>query len=117
MVLMFQKEVAERIVAAPGSKAYGRLSVLAQWRTRAAHRAAACRAKRSRRRPRSHRPSSSSSRTRSPRRLPPQALARVTAAAFGQRRKMLRSSLKQLVADPSSCSKPSASPATCAPRT
>ena len=33
MVLMFQKEVAERIVAAPGSKAYGRLSVLAQWRT------------------------------------------------------------------------------------
>ena len=35
MVLMFQKEVAERIVAAPGTKAYGRLSVLAQWRTRA----------------------------------------------------------------------------------
>ena len=35
MVLMFQKEVAERIVAAPGSKAYGRLAVIAQWRTRA----------------------------------------------------------------------------------
>ena len=34
MVLMFQKEVAERIVAAPGTKAYGRLAVLAQWRTR-----------------------------------------------------------------------------------
>jgi 16S rRNA (adenine1518-N6/adenine1519-N6)-dimethyltransferase len=33
MVLMFQREVAERIVASPGSKAYGRLSVLAQWRT------------------------------------------------------------------------------------
>ena len=34
MVLMFQREVAERITAAPGSKAFGRLSVLAQWRTR-----------------------------------------------------------------------------------
>ena len=33
MVLMFQREVAERIVAAPGSKTYGRLSVLTQWRT------------------------------------------------------------------------------------
>ena len=32
MVLMFQREVAERIVAPPGSKTYGRLSVLAQWR-------------------------------------------------------------------------------------
>lgn len=32
LTLMFQKEVAERIVAKPGSKAYGRLSVLAQWR-------------------------------------------------------------------------------------
>ena len=32
MTLMFQKEVAERIVAIPGTKAYGRLSVLAQWR-------------------------------------------------------------------------------------
>ncbi len=34
LTLMFQQEVAERIVAAPGSKAYGRLSVLAQWRGR-----------------------------------------------------------------------------------
>ena len=34
-VLMFQREVAERIVAAPGSKSYGRLSVLAQWRCEA----------------------------------------------------------------------------------
>ena len=32
LTLMFQKEVAERIVAAPGSDAYGRLSVAAQWR-------------------------------------------------------------------------------------
>ena len=34
MVLMFQKEVAERIVAKPGTKAYGRLAVITQWRTR-----------------------------------------------------------------------------------
>ncbi len=33
LTLMFQREVAERIVATPGSKAYGRLAVLAQWRT------------------------------------------------------------------------------------
>ena len=35
LTLMFQKEVAERIVAQPGSKAYGRLAILAQWRTNA----------------------------------------------------------------------------------
>lgn len=35
LTLMFQKEVAERIVAEPGSKTYGRLAILAQWRTRA----------------------------------------------------------------------------------
>src|SRR6202022_2239625 len=35
LVLMFQREVAQRIVAAPGSKNYGRLSVLAGWRTEA----------------------------------------------------------------------------------
>ncbi len=100
MVLMFQREVAERIVSAPNSKAYGRLSVLAQWRTEAtivmnlppeaftpppkvasaivefrpiANPQPSCRVK---------------------------TLARVTAAAFGQRRKMLRSSLKQLTAFP-----------------
>jgi 16S rRNA (adenine1518-N6/adenine1519-N6)-dimethyltransferase len=100
MVLMFQREVAERIVAAPRTKAYGRLSVLAQWRTKA----------------------------KIVMNLPPEAftpppkvasaivefiptpepvlpcsvttLGRVTAAAFGQRRKMLRSSLKQLTAMP-----------------
>ena len=33
MILMFQREVADRIVAEPGSKSYGRLSVLTQWRT------------------------------------------------------------------------------------
>ena len=99
-VLMFQKEVGERIVAQPGSKAYGRLSVLTQARTEA----------------------------RILFTLPPQAftpapavdsalvllkplltplvgcsmsaLSRVTAAAFGQRRKMLRSSLRQAFSNP-----------------
>ena len=33
LTLMFQKEVAERIIATPGSKAYGRLAILAQWKT------------------------------------------------------------------------------------
>lgn len=93
MTLMFQKEVAQRIVARPGGDAYGRLGVLAGWRTEA----------------------------RIVFDLPPQAftpppkvtsavvhvvprarplpadgrkLARVTEAAFGQRRKMLRQSLK-----------------------
>ena len=100
MLLMFQKEVAERIVAQPGSKTYGRLAVIAQWRTR----------------------------PKLVFTLPPEAftpqpkiesaivaflpraqalpacdvmvLGRVTAAAFGQRRKMLRQSLKALTPDP-----------------
>ncbi len=93
--LMFQKEVAQRIVAAPGSEAYGRLAVLSQWRARA----------------------------RIAFDVPPQAftpapkvwsavvhivpaaplgdiavaqLEALTAAAFGQRRKMLRASLRGL---------------------
>jgi 16S rRNA (adenine1518-N6/adenine1519-N6)-dimethyltransferase len=96
MALMFQQEVAERICAAPDTEAYGRLSVLAQWRCRCAMLL----------------------------RLPPgafspppkvwsavvgfiphpedpgpalfRAMERLTAAAFGQRRKMLRGSLKSL---------------------
>lgn len=95
LTLMFQKEVARRIVALPGDDAYGRLGVLAGWRTRA----------------------------RMVFELPPQAftpppkvtssvvhieprpeplpadlskLERVTEAAFGQRRKMLRQSLKSV---------------------
>ena len=99
LTLMFQKEVAQRIVAQPGSKAYGRLAVLAQWRCDA----------------------------RIAMELPPEAftpppkirsavvhlsalpeprfpadadvLQRVTAAAFNQRRKMLRASLKGLAPD------------------
>jgi 16S rRNA (adenine1518-N6/adenine1519-N6)-dimethyltransferase len=100
LVLMFQKEVAERIVAHPGTKAYGRLAVISQWR----------------------------SRPRIVMTLPPDAfspppkvasavvdfrpidspspacsvktLGRVTAAAFGQRRKMLRQSLKAVTVMP-----------------
>ena len=96
LTLMFQREVAERIVAQPGSKAFGRLAILAQWRAQA----------------------------RIVLDLPPEAftptpkvrsavvhltalpaprfpadpviLSKVTATAFGQRRKMLRASLKQL---------------------
>ncbi|MFQ6552071.1 16S rRNA (adenine(1518)-N(6)/adenine(1519)-N(6))-dimethyltransferase RsmA [Aestuariibius insulae] len=99
LTLMFQREVAQRIVAEPGSKAYGRLALLAQWRSDA----------------------------RIVMDLPPQAftpppkvssavvhltalpeprfpadaqvLQRITAAAFNQRRKMLRASLKGLAPD------------------
>ncbi len=99
LTLMFQKEVAQRIVAQPGGKAYGRLAVLAQWRCNA----------------------------RVVMELPPEAftpppkvrsavvhltalpeprypagadtLSKVVAAAFNQRRKMLRSSLKGLSPD------------------
>ncbi len=99
LTLMFQKEVAERIVAKPGNKAYGRLAILAQWRADA----------------------------RIVMELPPEAftpppkiksavvhlvalaeprfladpavLSRVVATAFNQRRKMLRSALKGLTPD------------------
>ena len=96
---MFQKEVAERISAAPGSKAYGRLAILTQWRAKA----------------------------RIVMEIPPSAftpppkvtsavvhivkrdqmlfpaneatLTRLVATAFGQRRKMLRASLKSISPD------------------
>ncbi|WP_436399423.1 16S rRNA (adenine(1518)-N(6)/adenine(1519)-N(6))-dimethyltransferase RsmA [Roseobacter sp. S98] len=99
LTLMFQREVAERIVAQPGSKAYGRLAILSQWRADA----------------------------RIVMQLPPEAftpppkvsssvvhldalerprfeadaaiLSRVVAAAFNQRRKMLRASLKGIAPD------------------
>lgn len=100
MVLMFQREVADRIVAVPNTKAYGRLSVLAQWRTE----------------PRiimslpaeafTPPPKVTSAVVAfTPRAQPSPAcsvktLGRVTQAAFGQRRKMLRASLKQLMPMP-----------------
>ena len=100
LVLMFQREVAERITAAPGSKNYGRLSVLAGWRSEArilfdVAASAFVPA-----------PKVTSSLVELvPRRAPlpcdPDALQQVTAAAFGQRRKMLRQSLRSLGHEPS----------------
>ena len=92
---MFQREVAERIVAGPGTAAYGRLAVLAQWRSR---------------------PSLAMKVNRAAFVPPPKVMSavvhivpgaqpqgvraatleRLTAAAFGQRRKMLRRSLQSL---------------------
>jgi 16S rRNA (adenine1518-N6/adenine1519-N6)-dimethyltransferase len=98
LILMFQREVAERICAAPGSKSYGRLSVLTQWRTR----------------PRILFDIAPSAFVPPPKvvsalvRFEPldeplacdrRTLERVTESAFGQRRKMLRSSLKPLGVD------------------
>jgi len=92
MTLMFQKEVADRILAAPGSKTYGRLSVIAQ--------AASIPGRAFDLPARAFTPPpkvESSVVLFSPAPSPlasVAALERVTAAAFGQRRKMLRSSLK-----------------------
>ena len=99
LVLMFQKEVAERLTAVPATKAYGRLSVVTQWLCEA--------------RPlfevpaRAFTPPPKVVSTvvgLKPRARPlapasMAALERVTAAAFGQRRKMLRQSLKRLGTD------------------
>ena len=99
LTLMFQKEVAERIVAKPGSKAYGRLALLAQWRAEArvvltlppeAFTPA---------------PSVHSAVVHLIRRDAPlypadqAVLARLSAAGFGQRRKMLRASLRSIAPD------------------
>ena len=99
LVLMFQREVAERIVAGPGSRSYGRLSVLAGWRAEArrlfdvAGSAFVPPPK-----------VTSSLVSLLPRAAPlpceRHALERMTQAAFGQRRKMLRQSLKSLGSDP-----------------
>ena len=95
LTLMFQKEVADRLTAAPGGKDYGRLSVVTQWRAEV-------------RRLLTLRPGAfwPAPKVQSavvqvlprPDPMPAawQAIERVTAAAFGQRRKMLRQSLKAL---------------------
>ncbi len=100
LTLMFQKEVAERVCAAPGDAAYGRLSVLAQWRCAPRILFAVSR----------HAFVPPPKVTAAVLRIDPLPapkypaqigdLERVTAAAFGQRRKMLRSSLKSLLPDP-----------------
>ncbi|OBQ60032.1 16S rRNA (adenine(1518)-N(6)/adenine(1519)-N(6))-dimethyltransferase RsmA [Mesorhizobium erdmanii] len=95
MTLMFQREVAQRIVAAPGSDAYGRLGVLAGWRTQARIAFDVP--------PQAFTPPpkvTSSVVHLEPRATPlptdVKKLGRVTEAAFGQRRKMLRQSVKSL---------------------
>lgn len=100
MVLMFQREVAQRIVSEPNTKNYGRLSILAQWRTRARTVLTLP--------PRAFTPAPkvesslvefvpiaepANAGTRA-------ALEQVVAAAFGQRRKMLRQSLKRVTPVP-----------------
>ena len=95
LTLMFQKEVAERIVAAPGSKDFGRLSVLAQWRSDArivmnVHRSAFVPPPKVMSAVVHIVPKSMTGGVK------PAVLERLTEAAFGQRRKMLRSSLKNL---------------------
>ncbi|MGN6536801.1 MAG: 16S rRNA (adenine(1518)-N(6)/adenine(1519)-N(6))-dimethyltransferase RsmA [Mesorhizobium sp.] len=95
LTLMFQREVAERIVAKPGSDAYGRLGVLAGWRAQA--RIAFDVPRQAFTPP----PKVTSSVVHlAPREAPLPAdvrkLERVTEAAFGQRRKMLRQSVKSL---------------------
>jgi 16S rRNA (adenine1518-N6/adenine1519-N6)-dimethyltransferase len=92
---MFQKEVAERIVARPSSAAYGRLSVAAQWRSAAR---IAMTVNRSAFVPP---PKVTSAVVHivpadAPEGVDPGVMERTTEAAFGQRRKMLRSSLKAM---------------------
>ncbi|MER2508527.1 MAG: 16S rRNA (adenine(1518)-N(6)/adenine(1519)-N(6))-dimethyltransferase RsmA [Amaricoccus sp.] len=96
LTLMFQKEVAERIVAAPGSKAYGRLSILAQWRANA-RIAFELPARAFTPPPKVTSAVVQLDRLEAPR-FPADAatLGRVVALAFGQRRKMLRASLRPL---------------------
>jgi len=99
MVLMFQREVAERIVAHDNDEAYGRLAILANWRaeTRILFDISPAAFVPP--------PKVTSSVVRLVPRMAPmpcdrKALEQVAAAAFGQRRKMLRQSLKSLGADP-----------------
>ncbi len=95
LTLMFQREVAERIVAIPGSSGYGRLSILAQWRSSAriamsVHRSAFVPP------PKVMSAVVNITPGAQPADVEPATLSRVTAAAFGQRRKMLRQSLKSV---------------------
>ena len=96
LTLMFQKEVAERIVARPGSDGYGRLAILAQWRC-AAKIVMTLPPEAFTPAPKVHSAVVHLTALPAPRwPAEPAMLARVTQAAFGQRRKMLRSSLRSL---------------------
>ncbi|WP_022707242.1 MULTISPECIES: 16S rRNA (adenine(1518)-N(6)/adenine(1519)-N(6))-dimethyltransferase RsmA [Paracoccus] len=96
LTLMFQKEVAERIVAKPGSKAYGRLALLAQWRAEA-RIVMALPPEAFVPAPKIHSAVVHLTALPEPR-FPADAavLSQVTGAAFNQRRKMLRASLRGL---------------------
>lgn len=99
LTLMFQREVAQRIVAQPGSKAYGRLAILAQWRAEADIVLSLP--------PGAFTPPPKVSsavvhlKALAEPRFPAKAatLSRIVAAGFGQRRKMLRASLKSVAPD------------------
>ncbi len=99
LTLMFQKEVADRLTAGPGSRTYGRLSVLTQWLCHTNHEFNIAKT--------AFTPPpkvESTVVTLTPREQPAanaewNKLEKVTAAAFGQRRKMLRASLKSLNVD------------------
>ncbi|SPH21575.1 Ribosomal RNA small subunit methyltransferase A [Ascidiaceihabitans donghaensis] len=99
LTLMFQREVAQRIVAQPGSKAYGRLAILAQWRAEAEIVLSLP--------PGAFTPPPKVSsavvhlKALAEPRFPAKAatLSRIVAAGFGQRRKMLRASLKSVAPD------------------
>ena len=96
LTLMFQKEVAERIVARPGSKAYGRLALLAQWRTDA-RVVMSLPPEAFVPPPKIHSAVVHLTALPEPRYpADPAVLNRVVAAGFNQRRKMLRASLKGL---------------------
>lgn len=93
LTLMFQREVADRIVAAPASDAFGRLAILAQWRSKAAiampvHRSAFTPP------PKVMSAVVHITPSFAPEGVKMSVLEKLTAAAFGQRRKMLRQSLK-----------------------
>ncbi|QYU70247.1 16S rRNA (adenine(1518)-N(6)/adenine(1519)-N(6))-dimethyltransferase [Leptolyngbya sp. 15MV] len=93
LTLMFQQEVAQRIVAAPSGPAYGRLAVLAQWRASArlamkVHRSAFTPP------PKVMSAIVHVEPAAMPEGVSARVLERLTEAAFGQRRKMLRQSLK-----------------------
>ncbi|HSQ96638.1 MAG TPA: 16S rRNA (adenine(1518)-N(6)/adenine(1519)-N(6))-dimethyltransferase RsmA [Croceibacterium sp.] len=95
LTLMFQLEVAQRIVAPPGSDAYGRLAVLAQWRTQAklamkVHRSAFTPP------PKVMSAVVHLTPAAMPEGVSARMLERLTEASFGQRRKMLRQSIKGL---------------------
>ena len=101
LTLMFQREVADRLVAAPNTKDYGRLSIMVQWRFSLKREFDVS--------PRAFVPPPRVTSTvvtltpSDPTKVPsadPRYLERVTKAAFGQRRKMLRSSLQSLNVDP-----------------